>query len=69
MKLPPLVLALLASAALVACTGLFHSTARPDQVYYLRATPLAKEQGVPDPLPSAPSLAEGSILDYPCGLP
>jgi cholesterol transport system auxiliary component len=50
-KLPPLVLALLASAALVACTGLFHSTARPDQVYYLRATPLAKEQGVPDPLP------------------
>lgn len=30
-------LALLAGTALNGCTGLFHSTARPEQVYYLRA--------------------------------
>jgi cholesterol transport system auxiliary component len=31
------VLALLSAAAVSGCTGLFHSNARPEQVYYLRA--------------------------------
>lgn len=35
--------AALASLALAGCGGLFHSNARPDQVYYLRAT--APEKG------------------------
>jgi cholesterol transport system auxiliary component len=30
-------MALLSTAAMSGCTGLFHSTARPEQVYYLRA--------------------------------
>src|SRR4051812_37333443 len=41
--LPALLLCMvLASAALCGCGGLFHSNARSDQVYYLRATPIEK---------------------------
>jgi cholesterol transport system auxiliary component len=58
----------LATLALAGCGGLFHSDARPDQVYYLRATPMDKGTGVPDPLPSSlrftrPTAAPG--LDSP----
>jgi cholesterol transport system auxiliary component len=41
---------LLACVALAGCTGLFHSNARPPQVYYLRATPPPKAEGPADPL-------------------
>ena len=59
----------LALAALLAgCTGLFHSDARPDQVYYLRATPLQKGNGAADPIAASlrfnrPTAAPG--LDSP----
>jgi cholesterol transport system auxiliary component len=38
-------LALLAAAATSGCTGLFHSTARPEQVYYLRPPPATAAAG------------------------
>ena len=41
---------LLASLALTGCSGLFHSDARPEQVYFLRATPMAKDTGAAAPL-------------------
>jgi cholesterol transport system auxiliary component len=48
--LPALLLcALLASVALSGCGGLFHSNARPDQVYYLRATALEKGSAAAEP--------------------
>jgi cholesterol transport system auxiliary component len=31
------------SVALVGCSGLFHSNARPEQIYFLRATPIREE--------------------------
>ena len=40
----------LATVSLAGCTGLFHSNARPAQVYYLRATPLAKADDPPVPI-------------------
>jgi cholesterol transport system auxiliary component len=43
-----------ASLALSGCGGLFHSNARPDQVYYLRAT--AREKGSASAAPLATSL-------------
>lgn len=49
--LPALLLcAVLASVALSGCGGLFHSDARPDQVYYLRATALEKGPAAATPL-------------------
>jgi cholesterol transport system auxiliary component len=39
MRLVVLLAAVCAVAALPGCSGLFHSNARPEQVYYLRATP------------------------------
>ncbi len=48
--LPALVLCtLLAPVTLSGCAGLFHSNARPDQVYYLRATALARGSAAADP--------------------
>jgi cholesterol transport system auxiliary component len=44
-----LLCALLASVALSGCGGLFHSNARPDQVYYLRATALEKGSAAAEP--------------------
>lgn len=41
---------LLATLALSGCSGLFHSDARPEQVYYLRAEPMAKSQDARGPL-------------------
>jgi cholesterol transport system auxiliary component len=38
-------LVLLSAAALGGCTGLFHSNARPEQVYYLRAPSAAGTEG------------------------
>jgi ABC-type uncharacterized transport system auxiliary subunit len=54
--------------ALSGCGGLFHSDARPDQVYYLRATPAPKDDGPNDTLATSlrftrPSTAPG--LDSP----
>ena len=62
--LPALLLcALLVPVALSGCGGLFHSNARPDQVYYLRATALDKGSAAADPLTSLrvvrPSAAPG----------
>ncbi|MGH8209483.1 MAG: ABC-type transport auxiliary lipoprotein family protein [Steroidobacteraceae bacterium] len=53
---PPLLFTALGSLAgfLAGCTGLFHSNARPEQVYYLRATPAP--QGAAAPRPVAASL-------------
>jgi cholesterol transport system auxiliary component len=51
-----LLCALLAPVALSACGGLFHSNARPDQVYYLRATALEKGSA-----PGRDSLASRSV--------
>ncbi len=42
------------AGSLAGCTGLFHSNARPDQVYFLRAT--AAPKGAADPGPVAASL-------------
>jgi cholesterol transport system auxiliary component len=42
-----------ASLALVGCSGLFHSNARPEQVYVLRASPV---QAASDPTPMKASL-------------
>jgi cholesterol transport system auxiliary component len=42
------------TGSLAGCTGLFHSSARPDQVYFLRAT--AAPKGAADPGPVAASL-------------
>ncbi len=58
---------LLASVALSGCGGLFHSNARPDQVYYLRAT-APEKRAATDPLPTSlrivrPTAAPG--LDSP----
>ena len=39
MRLPLLLATVLTAAALTGCSGLFHSDARPEQVYYLSATP------------------------------
>ncbi len=39
-RLPLLLVAVWTVSALSGCTGLFHSDARPEQVYYLRATPI-----------------------------
>jgi cholesterol transport system auxiliary component len=39
MRLVALLTTVCAVAALSGCSGLFHSNARPEQVYYLRATP------------------------------
>ena len=39
MRLVALLTTVCALAALSGCSGLFHSNARPEQVYYLRATP------------------------------
>ena len=67
--LPALLLcALLATVALTGCGGLFHSNARPDQVYYLRATAPEKGSGPADPLATSlrvvrPTAAPG--LDSP----
>jgi cholesterol transport system auxiliary component len=41
-------LCLALAAMLAGCTGLFHSDARPDQVYYLRATSMQKGNGAAD---------------------
>jgi cholesterol transport system auxiliary component len=38
-RLPLLLATVWTAAALTGCSGLFHSDARPEQVYYLRATP------------------------------
>jgi cholesterol transport system auxiliary component len=38
--LQPLLLAITCVGALAGCGGLFHSNARPEEVYYLRATPI-----------------------------
>ena len=55
--LPRLLLcAMLAPMALAGCGGLFHSNARPDQVYYLRATALDKGS-----VPAGDSLASRSV--------
>jgi len=56
------------AAMLAGCTGLFHSDARPDQVYYLRAAPMQKGNGVADPIAASlrfnrPTAAPG--LDSP----
>jgi cholesterol transport system auxiliary component len=56
------------AATLAGCTGLFHSNARPDQVYYLRSNALAKDGGAADPIAaslriSRPTAAPG--LDSP----
>jgi len=53
---------------LAGCTGLFHSDARPDQVYYLRSTPLANGAAATAPIAASlrfnrPSAAPG--LDSP----
>jgi len=53
---------------LAGCTGLFHSDARPDQVYYLRATAVEKGNGAADPMAASlrvnrPTAAPG--LDSP----
>ena len=53
---------------LAGCTGLFHSDARPDQVYYLRSTPLANGASATAPMAASlrfnrPSAAPG--LDSP----
>jgi cholesterol transport system auxiliary component len=39
MRLPLFLATVWTAAALTGCSGLFHSDARPEQVYYLRATP------------------------------
>lgn len=68
-SLPALVLcAVLTPLVLSGCGGLFHSNARPDQVYYLRATALEKGSGPADPLATSlrvvrPTAAPG--LDSP----
>lgn len=59
---------LLAALALSGCGGLFHSDARPEQVYYLRAAPMAKSNDAPAPLATSlrftrPTAAPG--LDSP----
>jgi cholesterol transport system auxiliary component len=67
--LPALFLcALLAPVALSGCGGLFHSNARPDQVYYLRATVPDRGSATADPLATSlhvarPTAAPG--LDSP----
>ena len=63
-----LLCALLAPVALSGCGGLFHSNARPDQVYYLRATALEKGTATAAPLATSlhvmrPTAAPG--LDSP----
>jgi cholesterol transport system auxiliary component len=45
-----LLCALLVPVALSGCGGLFHSNARPDQVYYLRASALDKGSAFAEPL-------------------
>ena len=60
--------AALVPLALSGCGGLFHSNARPDQVYYLRATALEKGSAAADPLAASlrvirPTAAPG--LDSP----
>jgi cholesterol transport system auxiliary component len=67
--LPALLLcALLAPVTLSGCGGLFHSNARPDQVYYIRATTLEKGSAAAAPLATSlrvvrPTAAPG--LDSP----
>jgi cholesterol transport system auxiliary component len=53
---------------LAGCTGLFHSDARPDQVYYLSSTPVAQGNGATTPIAASlrfngPTAAPG--LDSP----
>jgi len=60
--------AALVPLALSGCGGLFHSNARPDQVYYLRATAFEKGSAAADPLAASlrvirPTAAPG--LDSP----
>ena len=59
---------ILLTGLLAGCTGLFHSDARPDQVYYLRATAVEKGNGAADPMAASlrvnrPTAAPG--LDSP----
>ncbi len=59
---------LLATLALTGCGGLFHSDARPEQVYYLRAEPMPKSGDARGPLATSvrftrPTAAPG--LDSP----
>ncbi len=67
-RLPTRLLAVLVSAALAGCTGLFHSSTRPEQVYLLRATSLPANSPAPTPLAASlrfthPTAAPG--LDTP----
>jgi cholesterol transport system auxiliary component len=54
MRLPLLLATVWTAAALTGCSGLFHSDARPEQVYYLRAIP--GPQGIAPIAPIATSL-------------
>jgi cholesterol transport system auxiliary component len=61
-------LTMVLSTALVGCSGLFHSHARPEQVYYLRATAPPPGAAAPDPVAASlrfnrPTAAPG--LDLP----
>jgi len=65
---PALLSCVVVSVALCGCSGLFHSNARPDQVYYLRAAPLNEGSTLADPVAASlrvlrPTAAPG--LDSP----
>ena len=63
------VLGLLTCAALMGtvsgCTGLFHSTARPEQVYFLRAAAATGVDGAADTSQARPALKESIRLARP----
>jgi cholesterol transport system auxiliary component len=63
---------LLLCAALSGCTGLFHSTAQPEQIYYLRAPAAggaAAAAGPDSAVPAVPPLAVSLRVSHPLAAP